>query len=136
VSSIWMIRAGGGHQLRIIQRAGIRQAAMPETPRGASRHGSGHPGSRGCDCPERPSPRSGITLSDEGGQGERAHSRLIETLVDGAVLAGMEVSQGQAVGDGLLVVADPGGKGAQAGPVVGIQVPGPVLVFTKVRPGR
>ena len=56
VSSIWMIRAGDGHQPRIIQRAGIRQAAMPGTPRGASRHGSGHPGSGGCGCPERPLP--------------------------------------------------------------------------------
>ena len=56
VSSIWMIRAGDGRQPRIIQRAGIRQAAMPGTPRGASRHGSGHPGSGGCGCPERPLP--------------------------------------------------------------------------------
>jgi hypothetical protein len=35
-------------------------------------------GSGGCGCPERPSPRSGVTLSDDGGQEERAHCRRSE----------------------------------------------------------
>ena len=33
---------------------------------GAGRHGPGRQGAGGCGCPERPSPCSGITLSDEG----------------------------------------------------------------------
>ena len=34
-------------------------------------------GAGGCGCPERPSSYSGITLSEEGGQGERTRTRLI-----------------------------------------------------------
>ena len=42
---------------------------------GAGRRGPGHQGAGGCGCPERPSSYSGITLSDEGGQGERTRTR-------------------------------------------------------------
>ena len=56
-----------------------RETAMPGNIavkpgcRGPGRRGAG-----GCGCPERPSPYSGITLSDEGGQGERARTRRYE----------------------------------------------------------
>jgi hypothetical protein len=66
-----------GTALKVIQRTGPRQAAMPGVRRGrADRRGLGRQGARGCGYPEHPSSCSGITLSDEGGQGERAHSRL------------------------------------------------------------
>jgi hypothetical protein len=44
---------------------------------GAGRRGPGRQGAGGCGCPERPSSYSGITLSEEGGQGERTRTRLI-----------------------------------------------------------
>ena len=102
VSSIWMIRAGDGRQPRIIQRAGIRQAAMPGTPRGASRHGSGHPGSGGCGCPERPLPRSGITLSDDRGQEERAHCRRSGRFGLGDVLRSRPLVTGDSVAASIV----------------------------------
>ena len=40
---------------------------------GAGRCGPGRQGAGGCGCPERPSSYSGITLSDEGGEG-RTHA--------------------------------------------------------------
>jgi hypothetical protein len=47
---------------------------------GAGRHGPGHQGAGRCGCPERLSSCSGITLSDEGGQGERARTRRYARL--------------------------------------------------------
>ncbi len=41
----------------------------------AGRCGPGRQGEGGCGCPELPSPYSGITLSEEGGQGERTRTR-------------------------------------------------------------
>jgi hypothetical protein len=50
------------------------------TPRWSSPVWSRSPGVGGCDCPARPHPESVVTLSDMGGQGERAPSRLIWRL--------------------------------------------------------
>ncbi len=47
----------------------------PERRGGVGRHGPGRQGAGRYGCPERPSSCSGITLSDEGGQGERARTR-------------------------------------------------------------
>jgi len=44
---------------------------------GAGYRGPGRQGAGGCGRPERPFPNSGITLSDEGGQEERALSRSV-----------------------------------------------------------
>jgi hypothetical protein len=61
----------------------LRSSSVPDPGRrharvrrgGADGRGPGRQGAGGCDCPERPSPCSGITLSDEGRQGERARNR-------------------------------------------------------------
>jgi len=79
VSSIWI--------------PGRRWALAPDHPAGrnpaggharerrsrAGRHGPGHQGAGRCGCQERPSSCSGITLSDEGGQGERTRTRRYGT---------------------------------------------------------
>jgi len=81
VSSIWI--------------PGRRWALAPDHPAGrnpaggharerrsrAGRHGPGHQGAGRCGCQERPSSCSGITLSDEGGQGERTRTRRYARLV-------------------------------------------------------
>jgi len=45
--------------------------------RGVGRRGPGRQGAGGCGCPERPSSCSGITLSDEGDQGERTRTAVL-----------------------------------------------------------
>jgi len=50
-------------------------------------------GAGGCGCPERPSSYSGITLSEEGGQGERTRTRLI--VGSAAAAAGGEEAEGE-----------------------------------------
>jgi hypothetical protein len=71
------IRTGDRRQPRIIGVPGTRQTVMPERAAGrADRHGPGRHGAAVNGCPKRPSPLPGIMLSNEGGQGERARSRL------------------------------------------------------------
>ena len=50
---------------------------------GAGRRGPGRQGAGGWGCPERPSSHSAITLSDEGGQGERTRTRRRLSHVSG-----------------------------------------------------
>ena len=75
VSSIWI--PGRRWALAPDHPAGRNPAGGHARERrgGAGRHGPGHQGAGRCGCPERPSSCSGITLSDEGGQGERARTR-------------------------------------------------------------
>ena len=75
VSSIWI--PGRRWALALDHPAGRNPAGGHARERrgGAGRHGPGHQGAGRCGCPERLSSCSGITLSDEGGQGERARTR-------------------------------------------------------------
>jgi len=75
VSSIWI--PGRRWALASDHPAGRNPAGGHARERrgGAGRHGPGHQGAGRCGCPERLSSCSGITLSDEGGQGERARTR-------------------------------------------------------------
>jgi hypothetical protein len=63
-SSIW-IPSGNGHQPRVIQRVGPRQADMPGYA--AAEPATAAPGAGGCGRPERRSPCSGITLRRQRG---------------------------------------------------------------------
>ncbi|SRR6266536_1882286 len=74
VSSIWI--PGRRWALASDHPAGRNPAGGHARERrgGAGRRGPGRQGAGGCGCPERPSSCSGITLSDEGGQGERART--------------------------------------------------------------
>ena len=61
-----------------------RQAAMPGTPRQSRPQRPRLPGAGRCGCPERPSPSSGITLSDEGRQEGRKRTRRLALIRSGA----------------------------------------------------
>jgi hypothetical protein len=76
-----------------------RQAAMPGyAAADPARRGPGRQGAGGCGGPERPSPCFGITLSDEGGPGERARTRpapiMASLCVNGASFPPRECAPG------------------------------------------
>jgi len=77
-------RAGDGHQPWIIQRAGPGRRPCQERRGRVGRSGPGRPGAGRCGCPERPSPSSGITLSDEGRQEGRKRTRRLALIRSGA----------------------------------------------------
>ena len=78
-------------------------------------------------------------LAEQGEAGSAVHLAFDHLdPVDVAFDFAGAVGQGEAVGDGLLVGADPGGEGAQAGLVVGFDRGEPVveLLFAAPEIGR